>query len=231
MSPRPQGKWEALPASEMSFSSIGLRVQAKTTSIRFCLSLYWSACSSSLSAAFTWCVSAFGAAQTTLVRTTLRLSVTQGFLVRFASRPVLAGFTTASALLTIASVVKDLLGVPVARSQELYSYMSQIVAVLPQTSVPTLVTSIIAIGLLLLLPRWRWTRKIPAPLQVHPRRGFRQLSLFASPPATPLFPRCRWSPFQSSSLRRGTRCHTRTSTAPMTPLRAACIGTLSAFPL
>lgn len=90
----------------------------------------------------------------------------QGFLVRFASRPVLAGFTTASALLTIASVMKDLLGVPVARSQVLYTYVAEIAAVLPQTSVPTLLTSILAIGLLLLLPRWRWTSRIPAPLQV-----------------------------------------------------------------
>jgi len=60
----------------------------------------------------------------------------KGFLIRFASRPVLTGFTMASAVLTIASVTKDLLGVPVARSQEIYTYMIEIANVLPRPACP-----------------------------------------------------------------------------------------------
>jgi hypothetical protein len=99
-----------------------------------------------------------------------------GFLVRFASRPVLSGFMTASAILTIASVAKDLLGVRVARSQVLYSYVSEIALALPQTSLPTLATGCIAIALLVLLPRWKWTAKVPAPLQV----VFLSIAIFAT---------------------------------------------------
>ena len=72
----------------------------------------------------------------------------------------------ASAMLTIASVTKDLLGVPVARSKEIYTYIIEIATVLPQTSLPTLATSVIAISLLVMFPRLRWTSKVPAPLQV-----------------------------------------------------------------
>lgn len=92
----------------------------------------------------------------------------QGFLVRFASRPVLSGFTMASAMLTIASTAKDLLGIRVARSQVMYTYVIDIATALPQTSLPTLATSVVALLLLALLPRWRWTAKVPASLQVSP---------------------------------------------------------------
>ena len=62
--------------------------------------------------------------------------------------------------------MKDLLGVPVARSQEIYTYIFEIAAVLPQTSLPTLATSVIAIALLFSIPRIRFMNKVPAPLQV-----------------------------------------------------------------
>jgi sulfate permease, SulP family len=40
-----------------------------------------------------------------------------GFIVRFISRPVLAGFSSASAILTIAATAKDLLGTTIPRAQ------------------------------------------------------------------------------------------------------------------
>lgn len=52
------------------------------------------------------------------------------------------------------------------RSQEIYSYFPQIINALPHTNLPTLATGGMAIALLALLPRSRWTNRIPAPLQV-----------------------------------------------------------------
>ena len=69
-------------------------------------------------------------------------------------------------MLTIASTLKDLIGVPMARSQEIYSYFPEIIDALPRTHLPTLATGVVAMALLALLPCSRWTKRIPAPLQV-----------------------------------------------------------------
>lgn len=135
-----------------------------------------------------------------------------GFIVRFASRPVLSGFTSASAILTIASVskvrfvgrIRRWLSFVSAlfdrfrrtfselRCLEVKSYtttwsisqkvffsrgavsMSRcpsqsshtVVAALPLAHWPTVITAAIALALLSALPRYRWTAKVPAPLQV-----------------------------------------------------------------
>lgn len=89
-----------------------------------------------------------------------------GFIVRFISRPVLSGFASASAVLTMCSAVKDLLGADVPRSQVIYEYVPSIADALPRTHAATLVTGAAAILLLWRLPKFAYSKKLPAPLQV-----------------------------------------------------------------
>jgi SulP family sulfate permease len=89
-----------------------------------------------------------------------------GFLVRFISRPVLSGFAAGSAVLTMASSLKDVIGVNVERHAMLYDTLAAIGAALPHTHLPTAALSAIAVALLLALPRAPWNKVLPAPLFV-----------------------------------------------------------------
>jgi hypothetical protein len=87
-----------------------------------------------------------------------------GFIVRFISRPVLSGFTSAASVLTMASVIKDLIGVPMPRGQVLQDYLPNIANALPKTHILTLLTGVASLALLIYFPKWKKTAKIPAPL-------------------------------------------------------------------
>jgi SulP family sulfate permease len=89
-----------------------------------------------------------------------------GFIVRFISRPVLSGFTSAASVLTMVSVAKDLLGVSMPRSQVLQDYVVAIARALPATHGPTVAVSLVALLLLHVLGTWRVTKRVPAPLSV-----------------------------------------------------------------
>jgi SulP family sulfate permease len=89
-----------------------------------------------------------------------------GFVVRFISQPVLSGFTSAAALMTIVSVFKDLLGANVPRSQVFQGYVVGIVNALPRTDAATLITGLICIALLHFLPTVKRLKKIPGALLV-----------------------------------------------------------------
>jgi SulP family sulfate permease len=89
-----------------------------------------------------------------------------GFVVRFISQPVLSGFTSAAAIMTMVSVMKDMLGAPVPRAQVLQGYVTGIVDALPSTHLPTLATGLIALGLLYGLPKVKRLAKVPAALLV-----------------------------------------------------------------
>lgn len=89
-----------------------------------------------------------------------------GFIVRFISRPVLSGFASASAVLTMCSAAKDLLGTDIPRSQVIYEYLPSIAAALPRTHAPSLLTGAAAILLLWGLPKTALHKRLPAPLQV-----------------------------------------------------------------
>lgn len=75
-----------------------------------------------------------------------------GFMVRFISRPVLSGFTSAAAIITMLSVMKDILGAYVPRSQVIQDYVAGIVKAIPNTHLPTFGTSLAALFLLLAYP-------------------------------------------------------------------------------
>ena len=89
-----------------------------------------------------------------------------GDLVRFISRPVLTGFAAGSAILTIASSAKDVIGVNVERHAALYDTLAALGAAIPHTHWPTAVFASSATLLLLVLPRAPWNRVLPAPLLV-----------------------------------------------------------------
>jgi SulP family sulfate permease len=77
------------------------------------------------------------------------------FLMRFVSLPVLSGFTTASAVLAMLSVAKDLLGAPVPRVQVLQEHVVAIARALPSTHAATAAVSLLSVGALLLMARAR----------------------------------------------------------------------------
>lgn len=89
-----------------------------------------------------------------------------GFIVRFISTPVLSGFTSAAAIMTMVSVTKDLIGAPVPRSQVLQGYLEGIAKNLPATHLGTLVTSVFALVALWGLPKVKRFAKVPAALIV-----------------------------------------------------------------
>ena len=85
-----------------------------------------------------------------------------GFLVNFLSYPVLAGFTSAVAIITALSQFKYLLGVSQPQYPTLYGAMVDVLERVPQTNPTTL-----AIGIACIVALWafkRWAPAAPAPL-------------------------------------------------------------------
>ena len=89
-----------------------------------------------------------------------------GFIVQFISRPVLAGFASAAALIAGASVVKDLLRVHAAKSTSLLESIINIAKAVPDTHWPSALFGGVCLVALVLLPRWKYTQRLPAPLIV-----------------------------------------------------------------
>jgi len=65
-----------------------------------------------------------------------------GFMIRFISRPVLQGFTSAAAILTILSVSSDALGTNVSRSSLFYEMVFNVAKALPNTQAWTVCLTI-----------------------------------------------------------------------------------------
>jgi SulP family sulfate permease len=87
-----------------------------------------------------------------------------GFITRFISKPVLTGFISGSAILTIASAVPALLGIQVQKSQVIYQYIYRIAAALPSINLATALTSLLAIFFLKLYSTMKIARYVPSPL-------------------------------------------------------------------
>ncbi|ARA92679.1 sodium-independent anion transporter [Rhodothermaceae bacterium RA] len=86
-----------------------------------------------------------------------------GFLTNFLSHPVLAGFTSAAALIIGLSQLKHLLGVPIPRSNYIHEILWSALQQIGSVHVPTLLLGLGSIVLLVVLKRWR---RIPGPLVV-----------------------------------------------------------------
>ncbi len=77
-----------------------------------------------------------------------------GFVVRFLSHPVIAGFTSAAALIIGLSQLKHVLGVPLARSHHVHVILAEALGRLDEVHGPTLALGLAAMALLVGLKRW-----------------------------------------------------------------------------
>ncbi len=87
-----------------------------------------------------------------------------GFLVNFLSHPVLAGFTSAAAIIIGTSQLKHLIGVDLERSHHVHDILIAAGSRLSEISLPTLGVALLSIVLLLGVKRWK--RTAPGPLFV-----------------------------------------------------------------
>lgn len=87
-----------------------------------------------------------------------------GFLVNFLSRPVISGFTSAAALIIGLNQLKYLLGVDIARSNQVHLLVADAAQKVGDTHAVTLVIG--ALGIVLLLAVKRWVPKLPGALLV-----------------------------------------------------------------
>ncbi|TVP46081.1 MAG: solute carrier 26 family protein [Gemmatimonadales bacterium] len=78
-----------------------------------------------------------------------------GFLTNFLSHPVLAGFTSAAAIVIGASQLKHLVGVDLPGTNQVLELGFALAARWQEVHVPTLLLGVVAIGLLVVLKRWR----------------------------------------------------------------------------
>ncbi|MBF0416791.1 MAG: STAS domain-containing protein [Magnetococcales bacterium] len=90
----------------------------------------------------------------------LFLGVVQlGTIVNFVSHPVILGFMNAAAIIIGMSQLDMLLGIPKGRSDSFLKDMLEMASYLPQTHLPTLAMSILALAMILLLKKVSWLSK------------------------------------------------------------------------
>jgi sulfate permease, SulP family len=87
-----------------------------------------------------------------------------GFLVNFLSHPVIAGFTSAAALIIGFSQLKHLMGVKIPRSNYVHEIIINAISEISAVNLPTLIIGVSAIIILLLVKRIKLP--IPGPLLV-----------------------------------------------------------------
>ena len=80
-----------------------------------------------------------------------------GFLVNFLSHPVLSGFTSAAALIIGASQIKNLLGLDLPRTKQVFEILSGTVQNVSEISIYTALIGFGSIVTLILLKRWKKT--------------------------------------------------------------------------
>lgn len=85
-----------------------------------------------------------------------------GFLVNFLSHPVIAGFTSAAALIIGFSQLKHLLGINIPRSNHVHEIIINAAQNIQDVNIQTLLIGVVAIALILLVRRYKL--KVPGPL-------------------------------------------------------------------
>ena len=87
-----------------------------------------------------------------------------GFLVRFISRPVISGFTSAAAIIIIFSQLKHFFGVNIPLSDQFQKTITNVFLAIPETNGYDLIIGVGGIALIVLFNRW--SKRIPAILVV-----------------------------------------------------------------
>lgn len=87
-----------------------------------------------------------------------------GFLINFLSNPVIVGFTSAAAILIGLTQVKNILGIPLVKTQHIQEIIRELIPELSNTHTPTLVLG--SAGLVLLILFQKISSKIPGALIV-----------------------------------------------------------------
>ena len=87
-----------------------------------------------------------------------------GFLVRFISRPVISGFTSAAALIIIFSQLKHFFGVDIPTSDRFHKSVINVFMAIPESNIYDLMIGVGGMVLILLF-KW-WNKRIPAILVV-----------------------------------------------------------------
>jgi SulP family sulfate permease len=78
-----------------------------------------------------------------------------GFFVNFLSHPVLAGFTSAAAIIISVSQLKHLLGIDIPRYEHSYETLEYVFWNLELTNVPTLILGVISIVIIQVFKKWK----------------------------------------------------------------------------
>ena len=85
-----------------------------------------------------------------------------GFIVDFLSKPVINGFTSASAIIIGLSQIKHLIGIPLSQSNKLHLFVASLINSEHAIHLPTLTIGIVSMLLIILIKKWN--AKIPSAL-------------------------------------------------------------------
>ena len=85
-----------------------------------------------------------------------------GFIVDFLSKPVINGFTSASAIIIGLSQIKHLIGIPISQSNKLHLFVASLINSEHAIHLPTLTIGIVSMLLIILIKKWN--AKIPSAL-------------------------------------------------------------------
>ena len=85
-----------------------------------------------------------------------------GFIVDFLSKPVINGFTSASAIIIGLSQIKHLIGIPISQSNKLHLFVASLINSEHAIHLPTLTIGIVSMLIIVLIKKWN--AKIPSAL-------------------------------------------------------------------
>jgi SulP family sulfate permease len=85
-----------------------------------------------------------------------------GFIVDFLSKPVINGFTSASAIIIGLSQIKHLIGIPISQSNKLHLFVASLINLEHAIHLPTLTIGIVSMLIIVLIKKWN--AKIPSAL-------------------------------------------------------------------
>ncbi len=87
-----------------------------------------------------------------------------GGVIKFIPAPVIVGFTTGIAIIIFVGQWKDFLGLPKVDGDQFHEKLLSLFRLMPQTHFPTLALSMLALAIVLIVPKVRALSRVPGPL-------------------------------------------------------------------